>query len=161
VAVIDQINTRVDPALKAEYDATAAALGVPASSIFREILEKALPEWRLRAEEAARKREGYLGSVPQHALETSIQNYMRAIARSETLKLAPHTLFGADSKALWQLLTWIWGEETEHDAKARKKLAAWLESLNIKANVTTFVPPVTVSRPDPKPVKDYPRRKND
>jgi hypothetical protein len=160
VAVIDQINTRVDPAMKARYDAAAAALDQPASSIFREILEKALPEIEKRAEERAHQRGGWPGTIPAHAVEQALQGYMRAVARSDTLRLAPHDIYGPEGKALFVLLAWIWSEETADDAKARKKLAAWLESLNIKAEVSAAAAHAKPALPDSRPVKNYPRREN-
>lgn len=159
MAVIDQINTRVDPAVKARYDAAAAALDVPASQIYRELLEQNLADIEKRAEEAARKRGGWQGGIPQHAIEAAVQRFMRSVARNEPLRLEPRDLYSADAKALWLFLSWIWSEGEADDAKVRAKLAKWLESLNIKAEVTAFsVPSAKDSSPESKSFKSYPRR---
>ena len=161
MAVIDQINTRVDPAIKARYDAAAAAMDEPASALFREIVEKALPEIEKRAEQATAARQGWPGTIPQHAVEAALQSYMRAIARSEPLRVLPRDLYSAEGRALWQLLSWVWSEGDDADAKARKKVAAWLESLNIRAEITSqagITPKSSI--PDSKPIKSYPRREN-
>lgn len=158
VAVIDQINTRIDPAIKARYDAAAAAMDETASSLFREILEKNLPDIEKRAEEAVAARQGWPGTIPQAAVEAAIQTYMRNIARTEPLKVLPRELYGVEGKALYTLLSWIWADDSEAEAKARKKIAAWLETLNIKAEITAHSVAHKPAAPESKPIKNYPRR---
>jgi hypothetical protein len=163
VAVVDQVNVRTDPAVKAEYDAIAAALDVPAATIYRELLERGLPEYRQKAQEAVKQRGHWPGGIPAAAVEAELSTLVKAIARSEPLSILPRDLYGPRAKALLCLLSWLWGESSSAaEVKARDKLAAWLATLNIKATVSASASPVATVvpqyTPPPKPVKSYPRR---
>jgi hypothetical protein len=163
MAVIDQINARVDPAVKAQYDAAAASLGCTTSELFRELLDKGLPDVVERAKAAAATRGQWPNNVPQAAVEHELQQLMKSIARSEPLAVQPRDLHGPRGKALLTLLSWVWeqSESSAAEKAARTKLAAWLAGLNIKTAVgaapvkqegqVDFTPPS-------KPVKSYPRR---
>lgn len=157
---VDQINTRVDPELKARYDAVAATLDMPAAQIFRELFEANIAEWETKAEEATRKRHGWPGNIPNVQVEQALERFLKCIGRTEPLKLLPRDLYAAEAKALWILLSWIWAEDDAGDVKARKKLGEWFESLNIKALDLFIQPPSGKPLPESKPVRNYARRDN-
>lgn len=166
-AIIDQLNTRIDPAAKVAYDAAAAALGCTTSQIVREVLEQALPGVQERAKEAVAKAGKWPGTIPAAAVEAELSHLLRSIARSEPLAIAPADLLGARGKAFSQLFGWIFDEDDASpvERKAREKVHAWLAGLELKAAAGPGSPnsPGGLPNAQPgaivsKPVKNYPRR---
>jgi hypothetical protein len=161
MAIIDQINARVDPQVKARLDAAAAVLDQTSSVLLREALEAKLEEFEARAEEAAKRRGKWPGAIPQHEVDTALVRVLKSVSRNEPIRLMPGELYGADAKALWVLLSWVWseGDDSAADTDARKKLAKFLDGLNIRATVAdVMVHPRPAPAPDAKPIKSYPRR---
>jgi hypothetical protein len=163
VAVVDQINARVDPAVKAKYDAAAAAIGVTTSELFRELLDKGMPEVEQRAKLAVAARGQWPNNIPHAAVEQELRSLMISISRTDPLTLQPRDLMGPRGRALLTLLSWVWDQDTASAAevKAREKIASWLASLNIKATVTAGAKSEADTghfSPESKPVKPYPRR---
>lgn len=168
MATEEQVNARVDPALKAEYAAIAAALDVTGSVLFREVLEGALPAMRERELEAVKKRAGFPGAIPPDLIRDEIQNLIKSVSDSRPLSVLPRELFGARGLALQAFLNWVLPTDKPSlaDKKAHDKLAHWLESLDIKASVAATPSPTPAVLPAPapavvptsKPVKNYPRR---
>lgn len=166
--IIDQINTRVDPALKSELDAIAATLEVPSSTLLREALEGAIPAFRDRADAEMKRKHGFPGNIPAAAIESEATDLLRRIARSEPLAVLPGDLLGPRGKALHTLLSWLFESSDPSPAEkgAREKLHKWLESLDIKASVKASAhtaPPVAAGAPardgvQSRPIKPYPRR---
>ncbi|AMV28830.1 hypothetical protein VT84_30835 [Gemmata sp. SH-PL17] len=162
MAISDQINTRVDPAMKARYDAAAAVLGKTASTVYREVLESHLEEVERQADEAAKQRGKWPGNVPATLVEEALERHLKSISRTEPLRLSPSELYGPESKALWTLLSWIWAEDDGSETKVRAKLTKWLESLDISAEVMPYAAQPTADMlnkalPTPRKVRSYPR----
>jgi hypothetical protein len=164
MAVIDQINVRVDPAVKAEFDAIAATLDSTGAALIRELLEEKMPELRERAVAAAAQRGKWPAAIPAAAVEQEILSLARSIARSEPLSVVPRDVLSARGRAMLQLLTWIWqgAEDAAGGAKVGKKVEEWLDAVSFKDAVKSAekVDAATggVYIPPAKPVKDYPRR---
>lgn len=149
------LSMRLDRNVKVRYDVAAAVLETTTSDIVKKVLADGLAAIEADAE-AARLAKGGI-QVSAAAVEDAVRAFMSAITDGHPIRVHPSELYGPESKALWLLLSHLWEHDDGND-KARKKLAAWLESLNIKANIAPPPPKPNVEIPPPKPVKSYARK---
>lgn len=119
--VPDQIVARIDPETRVRYNGYAGALDVGVSELVRGALEIAAPQIEARAKAAAAKREAQPHGVTEEAAADALRGLLRDIVKGTPLRLAPHDLLSARSRALWSLLGYIWsGDPAAAAAGAHK-----------------------------------------
>lgn len=138
MASTQQMTARLPSELKTRIDAYASAMGVNASDLYREAVEKQLAEFQERAVSAVQQRAKWPGNVPAAEVEAAIGDVLKSIAKSTPDHPTPvgclsSDLLGVRGLALRTVLNWIWAAEDESLAKTHKKIHAWIEELGIKS----------------------------
>ena len=154
--------------MKAEFMTIAANLDLSSSDLLRRALNDALPALRAESKAKVATRAGFPGNIPAKAIEEEVEQFLKAIARSEPLSVVPREIMSARGLALQQLLNWILSpSETPTEAKVADKVTAWMAALDLGAVAAAkpaAAPEAEVAAPPPayvpqsKPIKPYPRR---
>lgn len=116
-----QLTFRAETNLKIELEAIAATLDRSAGKLLRDVLAEALPRLRKQAEEEVKNRENLPHGITADALEKALNSLMRKFTQEEPVHLDRQDLLGPESKAVWVLLSYIWGE---HPTEEEMTIAA-------------------------------------
>jgi hypothetical protein len=130
-----QVTFRTDTQQKTQLDVIAAALDEKVSDLVREAVADALPRLRRRADEEISKREKLPVGITAEALDRSLAALVRRLSLREPIQLDTQDLLAPDSKALWVLLSYLWGEHPtadEHRAAAEALAAVVGQKLPTK-----------------------------
>jgi hypothetical protein len=95
---------------KVELDAIAKTLDRSSADILREVLGEALPKLRERAEREQARRDHLPHGITPDDLDRAVTSLLRKLAQGEPVHIEQHDLLSAQSKALWVVLGFLWGE---------------------------------------------------
>lgn len=121
-----QLVFRAAQAKKVELEAVAKALDVSSAELLRQVLTDALPTLRARADREVALRDRTPHGITADVLDAAVAALLRKLAQDEPVRIEQHQLLSAESKALWTLLSFLWGErpdDPEFEAAARAVLA--------------------------------------
>lgn len=110
-----QLIFRAEQAMKVELEAIAKTLDYSSAKLLRDVLAEALPRLRARAEEEVRRKERLPHGITPDALEKALAALIRKFAAGDPVRIDHQDLLGPESKALWVLLTYLWGEVVSED----------------------------------------------
>ncbi|VTS01765.1 unnamed protein product [Gemmata massiliana] len=105
-----QLVFRADKNAKIELEAIAAALDRSSAKLLRDMLAEQLPKLRAEADEEVKRREKLPHGVTQDVLEDRLESLVRKYAQGDPIHIEQQDLLSPESKAVWVLLSYIWGE---------------------------------------------------
>lgn len=118
-----QFTFRAEAPMKVELEAIAKTLDRSSAKLMRDVLAEALPRLRKLAEEEINRRERLPHGVTEDEFEKAFAALFRDFTRDEPLHLEQQDLLSPKSKAVWVLLSCIWGEvPTDADTAAVRQV---------------------------------------
>lgn len=128
-----QIVTKISTPVKNELFGYAEKLEADPSALIRMAVMEMLPVWRAAADQKIAEGKVQATPVTQEQLEAELRSIVRAAGAHRAITLHYSDLFDARSKAIWVLLSQIWGQpehyldEPPEDRKLKKRLGLLAE----------------------------------
>jgi hypothetical protein len=116
-----QLTFRAETPMKVELEAIAATLDRSSAKLLRDILAEALPRLRQEADAEVKKREKLPHGITEDELDKALNSLLRKFTVGEAVHLEQQDLLSPESKAVWVLLSYIWGD---HPTDAERQAAA-------------------------------------
>ena len=105
-----QLVFRADKPAKIELEAIAATLDRSSAKLLRDMLAEQLPKLRAQADEEVKRREKLPHGITEDVLEKELDSLVRKYSQGEPIHIEQQDLLSPESKAVWVLLSYIWGE---------------------------------------------------
>lgn len=133
----DTVQVRVPSEFRLELATLSEACNSTQSETIRDMIEKAMPKWREWATAEAAKLANLPHGVTDRQVDKAAEELAREFNASQRLVLTGRNLFSPRSKAIYRLLTAIWGEENTKTST----LSAFLDAMKETAEQAPEPPP--------------------